>query len=138
MKNNSNTKSGSIKVRGFQCPSCKVILEDKGHYLEVFDYDVFDPEISEIGCIIESLNPRKDNDRRTLLVFSYTIGASLERWDIDQYTALKYLDESAKFAGFDDKTLVQARQQLISGVEGMPNRAWVLTDDSGDDDQVQL
>ena len=101
--------------------------------MEIFEEDIWNPEISEMLELIEDLNPRKPADLRTLLVFSYTIGASLERWNIAQYPALTATIESAGFAGFNsDEVRRHIRQQLVSGVEGLPNRAWQLTDPAAD------
>ena len=117
----------------YKCPACDVFLEHKGKPLSVMDIDVCgNDEFLQLMCLIEEVKSRDPGSLRVIYNLAYTIGASISRWNIAQHYALATLIDSLDVMKITDpETLKSVRQQLISGVEGLENRAWELTSNTG-------
>ena len=117
----------------YQCPACDVILEHKGKVLEVLEIDICgNDEFLQLMCLVEETKSRGSDARRVVFNLAYTIGANLQRWSIQQRYALATLIDSLEIMKSDDTEFLKSvRQQLISGVEGLENRAWELTSNAG-------
>ena len=101
--------------------------------LEVVDIDTcWNDEFLQLMCLVEETKYRGSDARRVVFNFAFTIGANLKRWGMQPYYALKTLIDSLEIMKFDDTEFLKCvRQQLISGVEGLENRAWELTSNTG-------